>query len=230
MNHTLKVPQGKYRPPWAKVGGNAWLFILVALALGACSALPDKPVRAAMYDFGPGPLQAMPVAGTARLPALALAEIESSISLDSTAILFRLAYADAQQLQPYALARWSMPPAQLFQQRLRDTLSRSRVVLHAGEGPALNRGENQGVLPPVLRLELEEFSQLFDAPARSVGLVRLRATLVQVTVSGDKLLAQRSFTLQSPAPSPDAAGGVRALTAASDAAVMALDEWLSQQP
>lgn len=230
MKHALKVLHAENRPHSTKVGSSTWLFILVTLALGACSALPDKPVRAAMYDFGPGSLEAMPVAAAAPLPALALAEIETSASLDSTAILFCLAYADAQQLRPYALARWSMPPAQLLQQRLRDTLSRSRVVLHAGEGPALNRSGKQAVLPWVLRLELEEFSQLFDTPASSVGLIRLRATLVEVTGGGDKLLAQRSFTLQRPAPSADAAGGVRALTAASDAAVMALDEWLRQLP
>lgn len=230
MNNAVKARPAEGRPHSTQVGGKAWLFVLVALTLGACSALPDKPVRAAMYDFGPGPLAVMPVAAAAPLPALALAEIETSASLDSTAILFRLAYADAQQLRPYALARWSMPPAQLLQQRLRNTLSRSRVVLHAGEGPALSRSGKPGVLPRVLRLELDEFSQLFDTPASSVGLVRLRATLVEVTGGGDKLLAQRSFTLQSPAPSADAAGGVRALTAASDAAVMALDEWLRQMP
>ena len=101
-------------------------------------------------------------------------------------------------------------------------------MLHADAGPALNRRGSQGVLPRVLQLELEEFSQLFDSPGSSVGLIRLRATLIENTPSGEKLLAQRNLTVQRPAPSADAAGGVRALTAATDAAIEELVSWLQQ--
>jgi len=206
-------------------------MLSVALLLGACSALPDKPVRAALYDFGPGALSPVPATRQAPLPPLALADISTPGGvLDNQAVLYRLAYADAQQLRPYSQARWSMPPAQLVRQRLRDTLSRNRAVLNAGEGPALNRGVNQGVLPRVLQLELEEFSHFFETPERSVGLVRLRATLVETTSSGEKLLAQRSITVQRHAPSADAPGGVRALTAATDAAIDEIATWLQQTP
>ena len=34
-------------------------------------------------------------------------------------------------------------------------------------------------MPLTLRVEMEEFSQLFEAPDQSVGPPRLRATLVQ---------------------------------------------------
>ena len=80
----------------------------------------------------------------------------------------------------------------------------------------------------VLRVELEEFSQLFDAPDRSTGLVRVRATVAQATGAGDKLLGQRGFVAQRPAPSADAPGGVRALTAATDAVVQEVEQWLTQ--
>lgn len=214
-----------------RAGGRLGFMLSVALLLGACSALPDKPVRAALYDFGPGALSPVPATRQAPLPPLALADISTPGGvLDNQAVLYRLAYADAQQLRPYSQARWSMPPAQLVRQRLRDTLSRNRAVLNAGEGPALNRGVNQGVLPRVLQLELEEFSHFFEAPERSVGLVRLRATLVETTPSGEKLLAQRSITVQRPAPSADAPGGVRALTAATDAAIDEIATWLQQVP
>ena len=214
-----------------RVGGGFFLIFLAVLLLGACSALPDKPVRAALYDFGPGPLSTQPATRQAALPALALADISTPGGvLDNQAVLYRLAYADAQQLRPYSQARWSMPPAQLVRQRLRETLSRSRAVLTAGEGPALNRSANQGVLPRVLQLELEEFSHLFESPGSSVGLIRLRATLVESTPSGGKLLAQRNITVQRPAPSADAAGGVRALTAATDAAIEEIASWLQQVP
>jgi len=195
-------------------------FFLSILLIGGCSALPDKPVRPAVYDFGPGLVpKATPAAGAA-LPPLVLADIEAPATVDGTAVLYRLAYADVQQVRPYAQARWSMPPAQLVRQRLRDSLSQQRVVLSPAEGPA----------GWILRLELEEFTQVFDAPDRSVGLVRLRATLLETVNGRERLVAQRRFSVQRPAPSADAPGGVRALTAASDAAIDEIVQWLQQVP
>lgn len=215
----------------ARAAGRSGLMLSLALLLGACSALPDKPVRAALYDFGPGALTPVAATRQAPLPPIALGDISTPGGvLDNQAVLYRLAYADAQQLRPYSQARWSMPPAQLIRQRLRDVLSRNRAVLNAGEGPALNRGVNQGVLPRVLQLDLEEFSHFFESPSSSIGLVRLRATLIETTPGGEKLLAQRSVTVQRPAPSADAPGGVRAITAATDAAVEEITTWLQQVP
>ncbi|WP_309682784.1 ABC-type transport auxiliary lipoprotein family protein [Polaromonas sp.] len=219
------------RSHWARA-----IFYLLAASvavLAGCSALPDKPMRATQYDFGPGPLLAESVAPApvpARLPALAIDDIGTpGGALDNQAVLYRLAYANAQQLRPYAQARWSMPPAQLVRQRLRERLSLRRPIFNAREGLALNRSQS-APLPLQLRLELEEFSHLFTAPEVSVGLIRLRATLVEVTPAGEKLLGQRSLVVQRPAPSADAAGGVRALTAATDAAIEELDQWLQQLP
>ncbi len=202
--------------------------LLAALALAGCSGLPDKPTRATMYDFGPGPLATLPTTRQAPLPALALDDISTSGgALDNMAVLYRLGYADAQQLRPYSQARWSMPPAQLVRQRVREQLGQRRAVFNAGASVALNRSQN-AVLPLLLRMDLEEFSQLFTAPDTSVGLIRLRATLVEVTPAGDKLVGQRNVIVQRPAPSSDAAGGVQALTAATDAAIEEIDQWLQQ--
>lgn len=208
------------------------LFVLllgpVLLSAGGCSALPDKPVRASLYDFGPGNLVARPATEVARLPPIAIDDITTpGGSLDNVAVLYRLAYQDAQQLRPYSLASWALPPAQLVRQRLRDTLSQRRAVFGAGDSAAMNRSQN-AVLPQLLRLELEEFSQIFSAADASVGLIRLRATLLEVTPSGEKLVGQRSVVMQRPATSSDAIGGVRALTAATDAAVEELDQWIQQ--
>ena len=199
----------------------------MAAALTGC-ALPDKPTRASMYDFGPGLLATQPTAAQPRLPALAIDSISTAGgALDNMAVLYRLGYLDAQQLRPYSQARWSMPPAQLVRQRLREQLSQRRPVFDAREGLALNRSQNS-VLPLQLRLELEEFSHFFTAPETSVGLIRLRATLIEITPAGEKLLGQRGVVVQRPAPSADAPGGVRALTAATDAAIEELDQWLQQ--
>jgi cholesterol transport system auxiliary component len=201
---------------------HAALALAIGLALSGCSVI-DKPVRPAVYDFGPGPLATL-AAAPAGQAAITLAEVESGAALDSTAVLYRLTYTNAQQLLPYAQARWSMAPAQLLRQRLRERIGQQRTVLGPDDA---NLGADQTRL--VLRVELEEFSQLFSAPATSTGLVRLRATLVQSAAGGDRLVGQRMVVAQRPAASADAPGGVRALTEATDAAVDELAQWLSQQ-
>ena len=214
-----------------KTFGNARIklgLLMATLALAGCGSLPDKPTRPVTYDFGPGVITPQPTNRMAPLPPLALADIEAPNSLDGTAMYYRLGYEDARQLRPYAQARWSMSPSQLVMAQLRETLGQRRALLTAGEGPAVNRTE--GKLPNVLRVELEEFSQLFQSPAASTGVVRMRATLVSVTPAGEKLIAQRSVVTQRPAPSADAPGGARALADATAAAVEEISQWLQQQP
>ena len=202
------------------------LFGLIFLA--GCSALPAPPTRPVLYDFGPGTLAPAPADRRAPLPPLALAEVDApGLPEGSTAVLYRLQYTDAQQLRPYSLARWSQPPAHLVQQRLREHLGQRRAILPADTAAAQARDPAQGNrLPPVLRVELEEFSQVFDSPERSVGLVRLRATLTRPGSLGESLLAQRLFEAQAPAPSPDATGGTRALAQGADQVAAALAQWL----
>jgi cholesterol transport system auxiliary component len=197
--------------------GPALLATLVLVAtLGACGT---PAPRQAQYDFGPGATAPQPGNRMAPLPPLLLADVEAATALDGTAVLYRLMYADAQQLRPYALARWSMPPAQLLRQRLRELLGQRRSVLAAADAVA------PGTLS--LRLELEEFSQLFDSTRSSAGLVRVRATLSR-SGSPAKPLGQTSFVVQRPASSADAPGGVQALAQASDALVAQIDQWLQQ--
>ena len=215
------------------------IFMASAVFLAACSALPNKPVRTLMYDFGPGlvlPSSAGALAAqTAQtgLPAIALDDLTTvGGAIDNQSLLYRLAYTDAQQLRPYSQARWSMAPAELVQQRLRETLSQRRAVFSAGDGAALNRDQNP-VLPLLLKVQLQEFSQLFSAPDASVGLIRLQATLLELTPAGEKLIFQRSLVVQRAATTQDAAGGARALALATDAAIAQLDTWLqsvSAQP
>lgn len=200
---------------------------VLLLLLAGCKALPDKPVRPTLYDFGPvAPTAAVAAAPTSPArSALVLPEVEVSGILETPALLYRLGYDDPHQLRPYAFARWSGPPGELVRQRLRDVLGRERAVLDPAAGAAIAR---RGTPPPVLRVELEEFSQLFDAPNDSKGVLRLRCTLLENTAGGERLVAQRSFEVQRPAPSADATGGVRALTAATEAAAQDIARWLQQ--
>ena len=191
--------------------------MLVVATLSACGTPPQ---RLAVYDFGPGATAAPQASNRmAPLPPLLLAEVEAASALDGSAVLYRLLYADAQQLRPYAQARWSMPPAQLLRQRLRELLGQRRSVLAPADAVA------PGTLS--LRLELEEFSQLFSSSHSSSALLRVRAT-VSRSGSPPKPLGQTSLVVQVPASSADAQGGVQALAQGSDALAAQIDAWLQQ--
>ncbi len=244
--HNTTDKEANYR----HLTGAKGLFVLIFVLLTGC-ALPQPPVRPTVYDFGPGPTTLPATAPTthrlAPLPPITLAGVTASPALEGTAVLYRLAYADAFELRPYAQARWSMAPAQLLHQRLRDGLGQRRTVLDADGAvilpaalpPPLAANGSAGTpaaapgtpaAPRLLRVTLEEFSHLFETPERSVGLVRLRATVLEATPGGERLLAQRSVIVQRPAAQASAPGGVRALAAATDAAVAELAQWLAQIP
>ena len=137
-------------------------------------------------------------------------------ALGSDALQYRLRYADDQQVHVYAGSRWTEPPPQLLTARLREQIARQGRVLDSSDG---------GPSVPVLKVELEEFSQVFDKAGESRGVVRMRATLLH----GSALIAQQSFAATSPAASADAAGGAHALSLASDAAIGQLLAWLAAQ-
>jgi len=194
-----------------------WSALCLCLLVVGCAA--PSPTHVAVFDFGPGALQAPVVAPAG--PAIVLADVDAPAALGGTALLYRLGYHDAQQLRPYAQARWSMPPALLLQQRLREQLSLGRVVLATTDGGA---GAGQA---PVLRVELEEFSQLFDSAQHSQALVRVRATLSR-TGPRAAVLGQTTLVQQQPCSRADAVAGAQALAVATDAVVQQLDQWLQK--
>jgi cholesterol transport system auxiliary component len=187
------------------------------VALLACNAsLPQAPASKTVYDFGPA-LVAAPISGAAPSTAkpIAVLDVQAISALSGTAMLYRLGYANPQQLLPYSAARWSMPPAQLVQQHLVQQLGQSRMVLSAA---------NAGGAPQ-LQLELQEFSHYFDSPTRSKALLRLRATLLD---THGKELSQRSFASEPAAAAADAAGGAAALAQASSSVAQQIQAWLAQ--
>ncbi|MBV5299457.1 MAG: membrane integrity-associated transporter subunit PqiC [Rhodoferax sp.] len=210
------------------------LFLVYFLALAGCTLPGTVGMPVVVYDFGPGAVTPSLTSHRPDLPPLELSSPQASVALNSLAVQYRLAYADAQALKPYALARWSMPPTQLIGQRLREQLSRRRAVVSPGEivrsQSARQAAAAQARPAPLLnlRLDLEEFSQLFEAPDQSSGLLRLRATIMLRSAVGESLLAQRSFVVQQPALSADARGGVHALTAAADQALQQIELWLGE--
>ncbi len=137
-------------------------------------------------------------------------------------MLYRLAYADAQQLRPYAQARWSMPPGSCCASACASTWAQRRVVLSGGDAPAAL----------TLRLELEEFSHLFESPTQSSGVVRLRATLVgHAAPAWASCWPSGRLSCSAPRPRPMQRAGCAHSRPATDAAVQdILSQWLQQLP
>ena len=207
---------------------RASLFVLLLSVIG-CSA-PNQAARPTAFDFGPGPLSAVPAEVDPRLPAVIIDVVLSNPALERTDMVYRLAYVDPHQFRPYAQARWSISPALLIRERLRGYLGQHRTLLSAGELESSGTGTvaSDRPAPWKLHVELEEFSQLFSAPQTSVGLLRLRATVTRSMSGGAQRVEQRHLIIQRPAPSADAAGGVRAMIVATDAAAQELDNWLRE--
>ncbi|PAT30899.1 hypothetical protein CLI92_06545 [Vandammella animalimorsus] len=220
---------------------------LAAALLSACAALPTPTAAPALYDFSAATDQQVDGAKGAAMAASAQAAQSGTqpsapsaaplllgkvsahgLPANSQAVLYRYAYADAQQLRAYQQARWSQPVPQLLSQQLRQQLELHRPVLEDGFSPARLRQEQQA--PLALQVDVLQFEQVFTSETQSHAQVRLRATLWAPQPQGDRLLGQRTFEYQRPAPTPDAAGGAWALAQAAQAAVAAIDSWLSQMP
>jgi cholesterol transport system auxiliary component len=188
---------------------------LAALALSACSAVQESG-HPALYDFGFDPSAPAPAA----LPAkLSLVEVSANSWLHTPAVLYRLAYRDGARLEPYALSRWSAPPAELLTQRL-------RLAMAAAGGSRFSMA-NEGIAADyALRIHLEAFEQVVRAPDDCRGVARVRASLAG---ADRKLRAQRLFQAERGCPSVDAPGAVRALGAAADALVADILQWVAQE-
>lgn len=188
------------------------LCCLAAALAGCASGAPGQAM--ASYDFG------LPEVETSAAPSLSgplkVLEVHALPGLDSTEFNYRLQYADGSQLRAYAAHRWTMTPAQLLTQRLRASLAAHGAVL----------GGSDAVQAPVLRVELVDFEQVFDAPGVSRGVVALRATLLQ----HGRLVAQQTFAASASAATADAPGGAKALAAASTTVIDQIAGWLARQP
>ena len=141
----------------------ATMAILGCALFGAC-ATKSEPLS--LYDLGPLRAASSGQTPTSGLPPLSIAEVNAPAWLDSPMMYFRLAYANDQQPRPYASSRWTMPPAQSFGQRLKSRLAQAgAVVLSAADGAANL---------PLLRIEADDFTQIFDSPGQSSAQIAQR--------------------------------------------------------
>ncbi|MBB5371616.1 MULTISPECIES: ABC-type transport auxiliary lipoprotein family protein [unclassified Janthinobacterium] len=186
------------------------LTLATALLLGGCASRGPVPT---FYDFGPAGAQTVQQTAPP-LPVLVIADANGPSWLDSQRMYYRLLYADAQQSRPYAYNRWNTPPLQLLSQRLKTRIAQGGVKVLSTTDAA------SGI--PLLRIDVDDFSQNFDTQTQSSGHVSLRASLFR----GHRLIDQKTFSRSSDARSADAQGGAQALASASDAIAADLLTWL----
>ena len=206
----------------------AWVCIATAFLTTTGCAQRQTAQSITVYDLGLGRVTQTTDSTTDKArplspPALAMPAIQASRALDSNVVYYRLMYRDALQPKPYALARWSMPPAELMDQQLRDLLGANRTLIH----PQDNLQAQPGMM--LLHLQLDEFSQVFETPDKSYALLKIRATLAAPDSKGARLIAQRSFIISEPSATLDAAGGVRALRQTVEKLAQELDQWVLLQ-
>ena len=188
-------------PGLRRVAVLAVLVTAVVIVAG-CGVGPKPKEVVGAYDFGL-PAAARPVA----LKSLNHAIVAAPNWMDSTSLHYRLAYANAARPAAYAQTRWVSTPAHLVEARLKERAVAGGVLL-GGAGPSL-------------RIEIDEFSQVFDAERSSSAVVRARASLA----GAREVTAQKAFLIEMPAATPDGPGGAAALGRAANALVDDVLAW-----
>jgi cholesterol transport system auxiliary component len=115
------------------------------------------------------------------------------------------------------MSRWAAEPASLITDRLRSRFA-------AASGGVVTPGYS-AISDYTLRIELEDFSQRFDAPGQSRATLRARATLL--ANQDRRLIGQHVFEVERPAE-PNAQGAVKALTEATHAFLEELVKWTAE--
>jgi len=186
---------------------NKVLILLATLLLSACVGGRGNVPPALVYDFG---LPAKRLVSEGTWSRLAL-EVRSPPWIDSRHIDYRLAYEEPLKKREYAGSRWASSPGLLLAQQLRQQLG------------AVSAGGNAAA-DCLLRVELQEFSQVFDSPQKSRALLLGNVSLIDAR---RQLVAERQLAIEHPAASPDAHGGVNALVTASAELGQQLADWLA---
>lgn len=186
------------------------VFVLTStLLLAACAGGIRTTQPATVYDFG---FPAQRIVADDTWSRLAL-DVKSPPWFDSLYIDYRLAYDDPLRQREYSGSRWAGAPEALLAQRLSQQLG----IANGGASVAAQC---------VLRVELQMFSQIFDSPQRSRGVLQASVSVID---RKRQVVAGRRIDIEKAADAPDAHGGVMALAAASDELGRQLASWLAQR-
>lgn len=164
------------------------LLLAAATTLCACTALAPPPVAQTVYDLGVPRGAQRKVAGW--MPATV--EVGAPSWLANSSMQYRRDYLGLASREAYADSRWAGAPGEMLTRFLSSRL--------ATDGAQATRCR--------LRVELDEFVQVFDAPAASRAAMRTRVALL-ATRDG-RPLARHVISVEVAADGADARTGVRA--------------------
>ena len=181
---------------------------LLTLALAGCGGLQLQPRQQAVYDLGLGE-RSMPIPALAAELAPAQIVFVTPPWLDSGAMQYRLAWNDPARRRAFAESRWVSAPASML-----------GLVLDRALRPDAASGRCR------LRVDLDEFVQVFSTAERSEIRIVLRAGLLPPR--SDTALASREFSVVEPAPSADASGGAQAFRVGAQRLGAELSDWISK--
>lgn len=181
-------------------------FILLAsiALLSACNGIGIPPKPVAIYDLGLVAARSLPAdAVPSRIQFLAPTWLEAS------AMQYRLEWDQPLRRRAFADSRWVAKPPEMLARAL------DRAVRSNGTASSECR----------LRIELDEFIQIFEAEDRSH--VELVARASWLPARSEAALARKEFRLSQPA-SPTAEGGVAAYRELAGQFSEQLVLWLSE--
>ena len=177
--------------------------LTIALLLAGCVPNNVRQDDMATFDLGE------PLGGWAA-PALRGVDVATPSWLGGAAMQYRLDYSEAARRRVFAESRWAAPPGELIEQALR------RRALAGGSGAAL---------PCRLRVDLDEFAQVFEAKQSSRVVLAVRANLLS---RNEQAVASRGFAIERPAGA-DARGGVAAASLAVQELSAKLAGWIEAE-
>lgn len=181
----------------------------VVFAAVACSPLVSRAPQTAFFDFGL--MEATDVSvSLSSLPV----EVVAPSWLSGSAMQYRLAWKQPERRRSYSESRWVAPPPDMLAQTLGRALS-------ATNG---NKIDDKAAARCRLRVELDEFVQVFDSESENHVQLVIRAQLLPVR--GSVAMAGREFSLIERGTTPDAEGGVTAARAAVRGLARDIAAWL----
>lgn len=178
-----------------------FVALCALLVAGGCAGnrSGEPPLR--VYDLGIE-------APAARLAGVRLGQFRAAAPLDSSDMLYRLAYRNPAEVLAFSQSRWAAAPAELLRRRF------------------ARAADATSAAPCTLELELLEISQVFDSRDSSAVLLELRASLY---ASGARV-AERTVRISEPGAGGGAAEGVAATSRAADKSIAELAAWSARQP
>ncbi len=188
---------------------------LLLLLLAGCNIIPRAPTPISTFDFGPLAQSEYlrPVPSPIQIQ---FAGVTAPAWLDTQAMRYRLIYHHPAQTHVYANNRWAAPPASLLTERIKQHIA-------SWQNLPDRRDNHARPATYILKIELEDFVQVFDAVNRSHVNVSLRASLFERDTR--LIVAQQRFSEMESTSSADASGAAKAFIAISNQLAAELIQW-----